>query len=386
MQLPRQAKQMCDPMVHAWSELLDDPFEAPFQGVYMPLAEDNFPCPSMQVRNYAEDTIRGVTGEQCIVQCYSQAPMDPALSEGEETFIAPATFAGAISAYPFIVPNASTYGPSVAAAYQWAANNDTLNAASSLLTPIRFDSDQNPVLSLGTNQSNDYQLRTIAWGVRVSFISALQETEGWVEFIEPFEGQFSTTASGSFNGMRRTPSYRRRFFSDHRTHTFVWKPNCEAIKYAGIVPEAPASRNVPARSWLRIGGLKDGEEVMIEIMCTQELVARKYAGLSRPTHVSPDAIHVQNALASYPGGNGDMTANGRITKMTTLAHEVVAHKVASHPVLHKLAGLGGSYFAGKGLIDSAREYVAKEMPRALRAAGKVGLLAEEVEPLLLAAA
>jgi hypothetical protein len=339
-------------------------------------------------RNYAATTITALGGSECIIQCYSQAPLDPSATggtAGDDFAVRATSFAAAVNGYPFVA-NDTTVGQGVAAAYNWAAGNDSLSHPSNILTAIVFDPQTYPRMSFSPGQPVEYQARTVAWGIRISFVNELSDTKGWVEFIEPYEAGYSTTTSDSFNAQRRTRSYRRRFFSDHRTHEFIWTPNCEAIKFAKIDSEAAAIRTVPARSFVRLGGLANNDEIMVEIMSTQEIVSRQFAAQSQVTHVTPDSIHVQNALASYPGANPDVTGNGKLTKTTTIAHEVTAHKIMSHPILHKLAAAAGSAFAGKGAIDTARSFAIRQFPKLLATARRAGLVAEEALPLLALAA
>lgn len=361
-------EQLCDPMVESWTELMKDPFEAPSQGVYMPLHEDNFPCPVFSARNYATADIVGTTGQEVLIRCYPEAIE---LNDNIMQFKR-ATFAGVgpPSGFQGIILNSSLsdatgVSTGIAASYHTSTGANNLIQFTNNDTPIRYDAVTTPVINILESARTDIQCRTIAYGVRVSFISQLQNTEGWVEFIQPYEGGFGIGAAQSgFTANRRSPEYRRRFFSDHRTHTFVWSPNCDSIKMADFDTNAPTTDSTFSRMYLRLGGLSTGDIIMTEIVCNQEYTGRSFQGFTTNTHVTPEAIHVSNALATYHGqGNADRTANGKLTRVKSMAHEIAAHKLSSHPlasrILHQIVGMGEGALAGRSLLQIAKSALPK---------------------------
>jgi hypothetical protein len=159
--------------------------------------------------------------------------------------------------------------------------------------------------------------RCIAYAIRISMISEVQGTRGYVEFFQPTEMPGGATAvAGYVNSMssnRRGPAYRRHFFSMERTFTYVWEPICDDIEEALIMGTASVVQALsPSRLALHVGGVDSTAAFTIEVISITELAGRTFAAMASPGTQSPDADHLTNAMVrEYGQTNGGRGLDGR---------------------------------------------------------------------------
>lgn len=359
----------CDPAVKAWSDLVSDPFEAEFAGVIMPLAEDNIPCKIFPFRSYGSREVTILTGDtSCLIACatnprYVQTPTDSGKTWRRMKF------ALGIDGFfgPALTPSDPTIA-SIGAAYQMSPTIlGDLAVKSSLLTPVPFDPSAGQVLRMINNNdpSTGYDMRQSYYGIRVTFIGKLQDTEGFVEYINPYEPatEDEGASQNRFEAQRRDKSYRRRFFSSHRTHTFAFHPNCDSPKLAPVSGAGPIDAPTCSRQWVRVSGLREGDKILIEVVSGQEYVARPLVGVSQNFKVTPDAIAVGNAILSHHGdANENLEAKGG-RKLPSLASHVVTHKILSHPFASRIAKTIANVTEGGLAANTVRQIAQNFIPK-----------------------
>jgi hypothetical protein len=228
------------------------------------------------------------------------------------------------------------------------------------MTAIQWASLKTPTVLPISSTSNNVQVRTFAYAIQLVFRGKLLETEGAVQFIEQFEfGVSHVTGTVSFASLRTDPSYRKKYFADgSRVIQFNWSPNCESVRYARVVHTAtPSLVHAAPRMLIRIVGVETGQSVEVRVMGFQELTWNVLQGQTSDTHVSPDAVHVMNAIVSGRGRFNEKGPRGHLHK------EALAHKLLSAPSTAK--HINANLAAGGSLLDTAREAA----HRGLKAAG-----------------
>lgn len=353
--LPLNHDDHLDPMVVQWSKLMNKPFTAPYKGVYMPLAENQFPCPSYKGKNYAEASMPGATGRSICLYPFPSGMHDEIHTKN---FFHSMQFVDTLSYLQSSIFDTDTGGGlvqpnGVAAGYNYVDDSVLMPTAvaSNTLVPITYGSLTIPTtIPMSPTSTAEIDIRTFAYGLQLIFRGKLLDTEGAVQFVEQFEhGRNLVTSTITFEALRTDPTYRKKYFADGtRVIEFNWSPNCESVQFAGVSypTTPPTSRTVAPRMLVRIQGVESGQSVECRVMCFQELTWRKLAGQTTIAHVSPDAVHVMNAIVSGRGKFND--ANGK----SFLHKEALAHKLLSTPATAR--HISANLNAGGSLLDTAR--------------------------------
>jgi hypothetical protein len=303
-----------DPAVVAWDEQLTDLFHRKADPVSCPLFENNFPCPTTIVSNYQSTDLTGspAYGILPVVQGAYFDVTEDQYRTGKATFADAAEHA--------VGPILSGTLPAVAAGIISGAMSNAYQPTN-VLIPIDWPLLSNP-FSSGT--SGGMSLRTIAYGIQITFDGPLNETEGYVEMIQPYEPMYGIPAAGNFDQYRRDRSYSKQYFSSKRTFEFFYSPTCDDIRFTPDQTSStlPASE-ISARFALRLGGLKSTDKIQVNFMSIQEWSGHLAIPTQKPRLVTPDSAHVVNALVV---GHGALNQRGSPTHSTIAK----ALKVSTH--------------------------------------------------------
>jgi hypothetical protein len=343
--------------VHAWSALLADPFNAPSEGVYPPISNTVVPCPSTKVRNYGtvSITLPALTGGLVPsgVSCWLY-PSGTIGGTGSSPLIAvtppQSDVDGASQAYRTIGPVLNGTTPTSingfgSCAGFWtyinASNPDPLTAPTQTtpanpLSTFPWDDLENPFTIPG--KQSDVMFKTTAFAIRITYSGKLLDTEGWVDFYNPYTWTGTTPQPRTMSSLRRDPSHRRGYFANKRTHTFVWHPNCESSNYVPIVrDDNPDVNAMVSRFMLEIGGVAPGDTFEIEYIGFQEFTGYTAVATNTPSPIAHDVVHVANAIPALQGKMNSGASNG---PKSTLAQHVAASKAISLPgVKHIASGI-----------------------------------------------
>jgi hypothetical protein len=370
------------PDVHVWSSVLKNPFTYDPGDVGMPLNEDNFPCKSVKTRNYSSQTlVWGASPSDVQIHFYADASAEAITTpEGDRVYQRCLFNASALSGFPGLVldTNAGSSAEGIAFGYIYATvgNDFSMAQLTNSLAPALYDRLSVPAtINYVTGQAPNIQARTYAYGIRITYLGALLNAKGYVEFVCSREavGRSSTTAP-TFNGLRdKDPSYRRFFFGDKRTVQYHWSPNCDSVKYGIISGGTAASNTVNSRIACRIGGMVENDEVLVEVMHFQEFQGNLFSAISTLTPQTQDAVAVSNALVSGHGLSQPTMGGAQPVPLHT---EAMAQKVQQHPIIRKL----GNMAEGAGALTIARKIGTK----LLTGAGDLLGDAEMLSPLLMA--
>jgi hypothetical protein len=372
------------PNVHTWSKLMQNPFTYNPRGIGMPLNANNFPCKTVKVRNYAQTSISWpATPSDMHLFFYADSSSDSVAAPESDRIYNRCLFnAGALSGFPGVVLDSNAGSPATGIAfghkYSGVGVDFSMLSLTNSLVPVNYDSLSVPSqITYATSAPTTVTARTYAYGIRVTYVGSMVNTKGWIEFVCAREGlgRYSNTAP-SFNSVRdKDQSYRRFFFGDKRTVEYHWSPNCESVEFASIAAYAAADHTVNARVVARIGGMAEADELLIEVMHFQEFQGNLFSSISTLTPQTADAAATANALVSGHGLTQPHPVGSR-DRPVSLHEEAVAHKVAQHPVLGKLANMA----EGAGVLTMARKVGAKILAGAADLAGDAELLT----PLLAA--
>lgn len=320
--------------VKKWSDLLKDPFNAPSGDVYCPITSNLIACPSTKVRNYGSSTLQGAnnmigwlypTGRPSSVGPFlsnaiiSSSDLDTSYPVQIGPMLAneaaPAAAAGFVARVegPLLTP--FTTSPSV-------------YSGGYALNPLLWDGLDNPF----TIPKSDGQMkfRNTAFGIRISFIGKLVDTEGYVEFFNPYHWS-QIAANGEpvqIDSLRRDESYRRFYFSSNRTVTFVWSPNCESVQFASVVQaDEISAKEVFSRMMFRIRGLNVEDIIEFEYIGFQEFTGFTTVATQTPSQNTVDSVHLGNAI---PKLRGRMNTKG--PEKTDIEKLVIKQKLKAHPI------------------------------------------------------
>lgn len=344
----RKAKIPVSDKVEAWSDLLAHPFTAPSSGVYPPISNDVVPCPSTKVRNYGTSTI--------VIEDYAGGgattgfgmwfwPEGRIGGDGDNSILNGFTIAA-----NQLEPGSATFrqfGPTLSG--QDPNTTNGLGASAGVWTPINAVNGTIFTTPPATNvaapttalvwdglvnpfaippEASDVKFRNIAFGVRISYSGKLQDTEGYVDFFNPYAWTGTANLSRTVASLRRDPSHRRFYFSNKRTHTFVWHPNCESSTYASIyrAGDADLSRT-PSRFVMEVGGCAAKDIFEVEYIIFQEFTGHPAVPTNTPSPVAHDITHVANAI---PELRGKMNAGATVGPTSTLSQHVAVSKMHEH--------------------------------------------------------
>jgi hypothetical protein len=368
--------------VMAWSDLLRDPFGAASEGVYPPITNDVVPCPSTKVRNYGTTSItvqsltvgtipqgiafwfypggRNNNGRLTGFQCQPSNTSTPQNSQfgpildGEDDATSRAT-AGVYTVILNTSPVITTMPLDQSATQQ--------------IVGMPWDELENPFSIPSTN--SDVQFKITALGVRITYVGKLADTEGFVDFYNPYDWSGTPGDPREMNSLRRDPSHRRGYFSNQRTHTFVWHPNCESSTY-GLIDVNPITLgSVPSRFMMQVGGVEKGDKFEVEYIGFQEFKGPRAVATNTPSPVADDMLHVANAIPALKGKMNKGASNGptstleqhvQASKMLSKSkifpdvspHDSIGDVVAKHVKGGKKEGFGAKVLHG---IESAAEFL-----------------------------
>jgi hypothetical protein len=375
-------EHIVDEAVIKWSKLLADPFDANPRGVYMPLAEDLFPCDATTFENYATADFAPGASRELQLYFWPDPPrteVDGAMSYGLSS---PLAGSDSLPGIPLnIVPAGGLGSPYPCQAF----GSRVVSAGAAMPTVINsqaLESNDYDPLAIPTvidettpTHSAPETFRTLAYGVRVTFFSKLADTEGWVEAVQPYEptAGFGAAHAPTLKELRKDPSWRRHFFGDRREFTYTWHPNCESIKYSNIKAGAAGNHNLSSRLLVRVGGLGENDRVMVEVVHHMQMTSPSFGFINIPNPITPDFLHVQNAIADNHGAqNKDAAGRKRHLHQATMVQKIAQHPHLKH-VLNKLGSAatkgvaaGGLFMGGKALVSAAGEAIA-ELPALLAA-------------------
>jgi hypothetical protein len=188
--------------------------------------------------------------------------------------------------------------------FQSISEEQTTAPTLNLVTALPYDSLSNPFFSgrPGVVEATGLNMRTAAYGVRVSFMGRLSDTEGSVMYMAPWEPQDDST---NFSALRRDVSFRRKYFSSNRTFTFFWQPTCDDVRFTQDYGDAYAATTFGhGRHFMSLSGLTAGDKLQFEIIHVQEFVGARAIPTNVPRILSPDATHVLNTLVHAHGATG----------------------------------------------------------------------------------
>jgi hypothetical protein len=311
-----------------WSDLLADPFSAPSEGVYPPISNDMVPCPSTKVRNYGTTSLNLAGSDTQVAMWFY--PTGSITIDGLQGFSLNNTNPTQNNCFGPILDAGLTQDFASAGVYVAAPIGVAFQTAppiATTVTPMPWDSLSNPFLI--PDKPSDVKFKCTAFAVRVTYDGKLSDTEGYVDYYNPYAWTGTVGVVRSMESLRRDPSHRRAYFANKRTHTFVWHPNCESSTYSTIDKVAPfASNDKVSRFMLRIGGVAAGDKIEVEYIGFQEFTGHPAVATNTPSPITKDLVHVANAI---PELKGQMNSGASGGKKTTLAQHVAAQKVISHP-------------------------------------------------------
>lgn len=357
----------------AWLDQLTSVFDGHETGlVDMPLAEDNWGCPSTLAFGYTDTELVATGAGGFAIWGYPGGIRDVGgdLTLGEASVC---TFSGA-STYncgSIVSADPGTINGCMAGYLEGGTTN--LNVDSTTVTAITFPNVTRPVI-LGKSGASTVltgcQVRTVAYGIRVSYIGKLSDTEGFVDFVSPPEYTTFNVTGGTMTENRPDASFRRHFFGVERTHTFYWTPNCDEVKYMqnyGNTKHAGVTLN--SRFMLRIDGVETGDKFLVEVAAIQGFTGNRTANVVIPRPVSVDSQHIINTLQVHRGAHHPTSdkADRKPRGARNLKAIAAGHKARSTPALQYITQ--GANFVMKHWDD-----IEKAGAAGAKALGKVAAL------------
>jgi len=328
---------LVDPELQAWAKQLTHLFDRESTDpVHMPMYENNFPCPSTISVNYAVENVT-MTGSNSTLCCwfYPDGTTAETLGVDTEHKLKATNFTSATAAACCIGPNVGTSRLMCAGFYQQgiATAGWITGGVGTASTQIPYQARSNPLEPAAGDE-----FRTAAFGIRVTFMGKLSDTEGSIMFFAPAE---YPEGGESWYSYLSDSSTRRRFFGDGRSQEYYWHPTCDEIPFAGFTTGVTTG-GYPSRLALVCDNLAPGDKVMIEVISIQEWTGLGAIPSQVPRTQSPDSTHAVNALVS---GRGIINGEKRANK-AALVKRVAAHKVVATPLLAALSGYASSAARG----------------------------------------
>jgi hypothetical protein len=339
---PLQAKVL-DPKAEAWLEQLTTVFERKGQLQPMPLFEDQFPCPTTMAVNYATTNFTITAGNQMIDSWHYPCGVPIGGAAGDDankplTGSAVTSAAASVGKLGPILQTATVNGWPALWQYQPEATAMNDYALPSACLPTVYEALSSPFYSGATGaagQATGEEFRTAAYGVRITYMSKLADTEGYVEHYAPAEYPSNLSAVSAYS--RRDQAYRINYFGVKKSFCYFWTPNCDEIPFSlDVCDSALSNQRIPSRFAIRVGGLTEGEKIRMEIICVQEWTGAKAVATQIPRTLTPDSTHVTNALTVHRGAQHDQEEGGVITRGVKLSHLAAGHKAIAHPLWRQI--------------------------------------------------
>jgi hypothetical protein len=315
---------------------MKDPFNAPSEGVYPPITNEVVPCPSTKVRNFGTQTYEVAAGEtQAVFWCYPSGTLTEFGLEGGGIQIAQAVNTDSVQFGPVLTPDGTgsvlsqrgvfsffAAGPSTWVPTTAPLGGTGVGAPSQVRSAV-WDQLINPFAIPGS--TSDVKFRCTAFAIRISYTGKLTDTEGFVDFYNPYAWTGTAQTQRDLSSLRRDPSHRRYYFGNQRTHEYVWHPNCESCSPVSINASNPFDcRQLISRFMFSIGGIAAGDIFEIEAIGFQEYTGHPAVPTNTPSPVATDVVHVANAI---PQLQGTMNKGATGGKTHTLEQHVAAQKV-----------------------------------------------------------
>lgn len=331
----KHAKVPVSDKVTAWSNLLKEPFSAESAGVYPPITNNVVPCPSTKVRNYGTTAIEILPGKTHVgmwlypegiltVNGLRATMMDPLfLTDVPYTVMGPVLDGADIAQSAAI----GVYYQADVSSDAFLTTPPVALSGSVQVVPMPWDQLQNPFAV--PKADSDVKFRNTAFGIRISYAGRLLDTEGFVDFYNPFVWPATPAEPRTMASLRRDPSHRRIYFGNQRTATFVWHPNCESSQYGKFDRSGNFDPDTfVSRMMLSIGGVESGDKFEVEYIGFNEYTGHPAIATNTPSPVALDVTHLANAI---PALNGKMNRGASAGRVSTLAQHVAATKVIALP-------------------------------------------------------
>jgi hypothetical protein len=320
--------------VKKWSDLLKDPFAAPSGDVYCPITSNLIACPSTKVRNYGTANLDGA--EEMVGWLY---PQGRASSVGP--FLSNAIVAGGLISSnqdsqvgPILKNEAAPIALCGFVSRRTSAltvpftTSPAVQTGSPKLDGLAWDALENPFEV--PKAGGDMKFRNTAFAIRISYVGKLVDTEGFVEFFNPYHWP-QESADGyavQLDTLRRDPSYKRFYFSANRTVTFVWSPNCESVDFASIVDaDYSLPKDLFSRMMFRIKGIQPTDIIEFEYIGFQEFTGHTTISSQTPSENTVDSVHLGNAISKLRG-----RMNERGPEKSDLEKLTIKGKLKAHPL------------------------------------------------------
>jgi len=339
-----------------WLDQLTDVFDRTGPLAHMPLYEDQFPCPTSMAINTGTETV-AISGSNTCINAWLTPCGAPVGAAAGDDLVDPLTsvaFADAtvtnVKLGPILHPLTAGWECSPGVFKQIVGDTTPTEAFfTNTVTAFRYDPLVSPFSSGGTGAQgiqNGEQFRTAAFGIRVTFMGKLSDTEGYVECFQPAE--YTDAVAGVH--VKRDQAYRLNYFGTERSFTYYWTPNCDEVKFSmDTFDTVYSARYIPARMAIGVGGLVAGDKIRFDFVCIQEWAGRSAIATQVPRTLSVDAPHITNMLTLHRGAQHDETSiQGKKVPGKPLKQLTAGVKVVSTPWLKKAIA------AAPGIISDAK--------------------------------
>jgi hypothetical protein len=188
--------------------------------------------------------------------------------------------------------------------------------------------------------------RPVAFAIKVSWDSKLQDSEGWVEgYCFHTVCRAAGTTQDTFAARRVSKDYLGRvLFNKKRSHIFTWKPDGDFYKWAHNTGTGVTAERSPQMSVLIHLPGANAESVMVEYLGLVEYRFIVEPNLNKQSVTAPEAIHIANAVAQM----------GNSSHKSMVDH--VMHKVvSSNPLVGRAEKLIGEGLEAVGSITAIKK-------------------------------
>jgi hypothetical protein len=211
--------------------------------------------------------------------------------------------------------------------------------------PIEYVASSVPFVWQGTGENG---FRVIGSEVAITYTGDLEGAVGKFESFQTFD--FAQDGESERAFMSDNHAYKVGYFSDKRTQTAHWRPNCETPEWTVGQPLAPVTTVQPCRWRIRIKA-PEGTTYTIQGLTVFRLTAEiKHTEMAADT-ISSNAPEVKSAMVSSFNSEYGMS------------HHVAAHFLSGHPILKEALSIP------KDAIEDVLEGP-KAAAQALEAVGK----------------
>jgi hypothetical protein len=251
--------------------------------------QNNFPCPGTIVPNYGSTDISVGASPEIHAWFYPNS-----VGDGDIPAWRPVTLAGPTSSELGVNLDGATANRSAAGMYILKAPGSSMapNPEPAVCIGLFNDSLTNPFTT-----GAGVEARCETFGIRVTFIGKLSDTEGYVDFVQPYE---RPQAGDNFNKYRKDMSFKRHFFGDARSTTYVFQPTCDDVSFSKV-SSAVSGTSSYSRLMMKVGGLASGDKIQVEYISVYSYTGSRSLATQKPLTVSPHATHLANSLVMGHG-------------------------------------------------------------------------------------